>query len=77
MGMAGKLAILGAIGAAGLAALGGAMAAYQYFMDSELGAQRRKSALEVGEGLLGQFGLEGVAKAQMASLMENLATAGK
>lgn len=77
MGMATKLALVGATGAAALAALGGAMAAYQYFMDSNLGAQRRKTAVGVAEGMLGSFGLDGVAKAQMASLMENLAGAGK
>lgn len=77
MGMATKLSLVGAVGAAGLAALGGAIAAYQYFMDSDLGAKRRKTVIDMGENLLGSFGLDGVAKAQMESLMENLARATK
>lgn len=77
MGTASKLAILGAVGAAGLAAVGGAMAAFQYFMDSDHGAQRRKSAVGATEGLLASFGLDGVAKGQLESLMNNLAGAGK
>lgn len=73
MGMATKLSLIGAVGAAGLAALGGAIAAYQYFMDSDLGAKRRKSVIDMGENLLGSFGLDEMAKAQMENLMENLA----
>lgn len=73
MGMATKLALVGAVGASGLAALGGAIAAYQYFMDSELGAKRRKTVIDMGEDLLGSLGLDGIAKAQMESLMDNLA----
>ncbi|MEX2587985.1 MAG: hypothetical protein WD602_08345 [Actinomycetota bacterium] len=76
MGMATKLSLVGAVGAAGLAALGGAIAAYQYFMDSDLGAKRRKTAIETTESLLGSFGLDNVAKGQMESLMQNLAGAG-
>lgn len=77
MGMATKLSLVGAVGAAGLAALGGAIAAYQYFMDSDLGAQRRKSVVGMTENLISSLGLDGVAKAQMESLMENLAGASK
>lgn len=73
MGMATKLSLVGAVGAAALAALGGAIAAYQYFMDSDLGAKRRKTVIDMGENILGSFGLDEMAKAQMESLMENLA----
>lgn len=73
MGMATKLSLVGAVGAAALAALGGAIAAYQYFMDSDLGAKRRKTVIDMGENIIGSFGLDEMAKAQMESLMENLA----
>lgn len=75
--MGGKLAILGAVGAAGLAALGGALMSYKYFFDPDEGAKRRNSAMSVAKNAASSYGLDGIGKASMQKFMETLATGGK
>jgi hypothetical protein len=75
--MAGRLAILGAVGAAGLAAVAGVMAGYKYFFDPDMGSKRRDSVLGVAKSAASNYGLDGIGKASMQKFMETLATAGK
>jgi hypothetical protein len=75
--MAGKLAILGAVGAAGLAALGGALMGYKYFFDPDEGAKRRNSVIGVAKSAASNYGLDGIGKQSMQKFMETLATAGR
>lgn len=75
--MAGKLAILGAIAAAGLASVAGAMAGYKYLFDPDLGAKRRNGILNVAQGAAKQYGLDGIGKKSMQNFMETLANAGR
>ncbi|HVL50983.1 MAG TPA: hypothetical protein VM754_05745 [Actinomycetota bacterium] len=75
--MAGKLAILGAIGAAGLAAVAGAMAGYKYFFDPDEGSKRRNSVMGVAKSAANNYGLDGIGKQSMQKFMETLATAGR
>lgn len=75
--MAGKLAILGAVGAAGFAAIAGAMAGYRYFFDPDMGGKRRDSLVGVAKSAASNYGLDGIGKASMEKFMETLATAGK
>ena len=77
MGMGGKLALLGAVAAAGLAALGAAGVAYNYFFDSELGPQRRKTSLGLVNSVVEKAGFAGIEKNMMATLMEKMAGTGK
>ena len=77
MGMGGKLALLGALAAAGLAALGAAGVAYNYFFDSELGPQRRKTSLGLVNSVVEKAGFAGIEKNMMATLMEKMAGTGK
>ncbi|HEU4866232.1 MAG TPA: hypothetical protein VFV09_00760 [Actinomycetota bacterium] len=77
MGMATKLAIVGAVGAAGLAALGGAFAGYKYFFDPDEGGKRRDSVIRVAKSAAGNYGLDGIGKSSMQKFMETLATGGK
>lgn len=77
MGMATKLAIVGAVGAAGLAALGGAFAGYKYFFDPDEGGKRRDSVIKVAKSAAGNYGLDGIGKSSMQKFMETLATGGK
>ena len=75
--MAGRLAILGAVAAAGLAAVAGVMAGYKYFFDPDLGTRRRSSVLGVAQSAAKQYGLDGIGKKSMQNFMETLANAGK
>ncbi|HEX2052720.1 MAG TPA: hypothetical protein VHJ78_03205 [Actinomycetota bacterium] len=75
--MAGKLAVLGAIASAGLAAVAGAMAGYKYFFDPDLGTKRRNSVMNVAQGAAKQYGLDGIGKKSMQNFMETLANAGR
>lgn len=77
MGMATKLAIVGAVGAAGLGALGGAFAGYKYFFDPDEGGKRRNSVIGVAKSAAGNYGLDGIGKSSMQKFMETLATAGR
>jgi hypothetical protein len=77
MGMGAKLSLLGAVAAAGLAALGAAGAAYNYFFDPEQGAQRRKTTLNVANSMLEKTGMAGIEKNLMQTFMEKMAVAGK
>lgn len=70
MGTATKLSL---VGGTGLAAIAGAIGAYRYFTDSDLGAKRRKAAVEMAEEFLESLGLDDMAQAQMEKLMESLA----
>jgi hypothetical protein len=73
MGMGAKLAFLGAAGAATLAVVGAAGMAYNYFMDPELGSQRRKTTMDLANSMLEKTGLAGMDKHLMQTLMEKLA----
>jgi hypothetical protein len=77
MGMGAKLSLLGAVAAAGLAALGAAGAAYNYFFDPEQGPQRRKTTLNVANSMLEKTGMAGIEKNLMQTFMEKMAVAGK
>jgi hypothetical protein len=77
MGMGAKLSLLGAVAAAGLAAVGAAGAAYNYFFDSEQGEQRRKTTLGVANSMLEKTGLAGIEKNLLQTFMEKMAVAGK
>ena len=77
MGMATKLTLVGAAGAAGLAALGGAFAGYKYFFDPDEGSKRRDSVVGVAKSAANNYGLDGIGKASLQKFMETLATAGK
>lgn len=77
MGMATKLTLLGAVGAAGLAALGAATAGYKYFFDPDEGTKRRTSALDAAQNAAKNYGLDGIGKQSMQKFMETLATAGR
>lgn len=75
MGMATKLALVGAVGAAALAALGAATAGYKYFFDPDQGEQRRNTAVGVVTNAAKSYGLDGMGRTSMKSLMESLASA--
>ena len=77
MGVGVKLSLVGAVAAAGLAALGAAGVAYNYFFDSELGPQRRKTSLGIVNSAIEKAGFAGIEKNLMATLMEKMAGTAK
>jgi len=77
MGMATKLTLVGAAGAASLAAVGGAFAGYKYFFDPDEGSKRRNSVVGVAKSAASNYGLDGIGKSSLQKFMETLATAGR
>ena len=74
MGMGAKLTVLGAAGAATLGAIGAAGMAYNYFMDPEMGAQRRKTTMTLANSMLEKTGFAGIEKNMLQTFMEKLAS---
>lgn len=74
MGMGAKLTFLGAAGAATLGAIGVAGMAYNYFMDPDMGPQRRKTTMDLANSMLEKTGLAGIDKNLMETFMEKLAS---
>lgn len=74
MGIGAKLALVGAAGAAAIAALGAASVAYNYFFDKDQGSARRKTSLDLAKSMAEKTGLGGMDKELMSSFMNKLAT---
>ncbi len=74
MSTAAKLTFLGLAGAAAAGAVGAAGLAYNYFTDPELGAERRRSTIELVNNLLDKSRLANIDKNLTETFMERLAS---